>query len=132
MGNSWIERNIGANKKFIVTIEAIGDTLILTRNFWEVYFSYDLGNSWVEKNNGLLGLRKGTFISIAKIGDNILGGSNVLGLFSCIDNCEYWLRNDEGIPYINTCVYCFATKNEIIFASTSRGGIYYSTDFGAS
>jgi photosystem II stability/assembly factor-like uncharacterized protein len=91
-----------------------------------IYFSSDNGNSWIERNNGLLDK---SIHSLLTISDSLVfAGTRFRGIFKSTNSGMDW--HHAGAE--STIVYSMIIdKNENIFAGTTKG-IFRSTNYGIS
>ncbi len=92
-----------------------------------VFISSDNGTTWKAANKGLPSeVYVNTF---AVSGTTIFAGTNQ-GAYKSIDNGTNWTDINTGLNYIN--VLSLAINGTNIFAGTYYGGVYLSTNSGAS
>ncbi len=132
---SWAPVNNGLPLLSNVNAIAISGTNIFAGiNGGGVYLSTNNGSSWTAVNNGLPQYA-GVF-ALAVSGPNIFAGLNFGGgngsIFLSTNNGESWTSVNNGFPTNASGVECFTVSDNSIFVGSDIGGIYRSTNYGAS
>lgn len=112
-GERWTLNDLGGS---VTTIVAKGDTLIAGVSLKGIYFSYDHGNTWVNKSNGLLNL---TLLKVIHYKDVLIAASRYY-IYRSYDNGDSWVQYSYGISSIGV-VNSFIGVDNFIFAGTQTG-----------
>lgn len=109
---------------FSIAINPAQNILIGLMTNVGIYFSSNNGNTWEERNNGLLDK---SIHSLLTTSDSLVfAGTRFRGIFKSTDGGRSWFNS--GVD--STIVYTLINdKNKNIFAGTAKG-IYRSTDYG--
>jgi hypothetical protein len=81
-----------------------------------VFLSTNFGDSWIEKNNGIISK---SINSLLIHGNNIFAGTFGYGVLLSTDLGENWTHINSGLTDFN--VYSFAICGEYIFAGSANG-----------
>ena len=128
-GDTWISFNSGLDDLEIISMSA-GGPYIFTNTSAGAYYSTNSGTSWISSSSFIK--------SIISKGSNLFG---VVGgdVYISINNGSNWTNVSTGWPkYYNskTGYYHYGATSlqaidSILFAGTSGGGVYISTDNGS-
>ena len=101
-----------------------------------VYRSIDGGDTFQERNAGLLDLRVTSLAVSPRFEfDLLVLASTPTGLYRSVDGAGSWTRVTAGLPEIGVTGVAFAPAfeaNQTLFAATDGFGVYRSNDAGAS
>ncbi|GAB1350789.1 hypothetical protein MASR1M107_30040 [Ignavibacteriales bacterium] len=103
-----------------------GSTIIAGSVGGGIYISNNNGNTWTVSNTGLTNL---TVWALHGAGSAIYAGT-LGGVFKSTDNGATWAAANSGILSLD--IRAFTSVGTTIFAGSIGGGIYRSTDAGAS
>lgn len=116
-----------SNDELVGCFATNGNNIFAGSDNGSVYFSSDLGNSWVAINSGLPG---SSVFSLLISGSKIFAGTDGNGIYVSSNNGSNWTSVNSGIP-TNISIYNFASNGSEIFAGTETG-IYKSSNSGIS
>jgi photosystem II stability/assembly factor-like uncharacterized protein len=98
-----------------------------------LFFTFDGGETWEERENGIV---NNTFYTVAfdpQHPDTIYAGGFLTGVYKSTDGGESWANSYQGLGKIN--IYALAVdpvNSDRIYAGTQGGGVFMSEDGGIS
>jgi hypothetical protein len=101
---------------------AVYDSFIYAGDMERIFFSTNGGISWTKGNNLLT-----TIFSFAFIGNDVFAGTRVSVVKATIGQAQ-WVYADSGITDYD--IGALAVSGNHLYAGTSNGGIFLSTDSG--
>ncbi len=125
-GLEWIETS-----KFDggdITDFLIKDSLLFAGTRKGVFYTKDMGSSWIESNNGIP--QNASIRCLCFYDDTIYAGTYNNGIYKSYNNGTNWINSSNGLPdssNIRELVFI----NDLFFAG-SRKGVFLSTDYGFS
>jgi len=124
-GENWIQDGLGLPSSNIQSL-ALNDNILFAGTFWYgIYISVDFGRNWIPSYNGY---PANTTRPVFAEKENQLFVGNSLGIFSLNKIDSIWV--DLNYQLYGSEVKCFATKDSILAAGTSEGGVFITSDFG--
>jgi hypothetical protein len=113
---------------------AFSDSILVAGSFGSgIYFSSDLGNTWIVPDSGIT--QNENVHTVLKHKSYVFAGTadlmNMNGVFRSSDNGRSWIAVNTGLP--STTVISLASNGQNIYAGTgSTGEVYCSTNDGMS
>ncbi len=137
-GNAWDSIFLPLNPhpqfpcNFVTSFAMVGDSLFAGTS-GNIFLSTDMGNTWVQSGNGLLGPAEGYIISIVTNGTTLFAGGDDDEFYRSTDEGNDWVLSTSGLPKpgddeINALI----VSNNSIFAGMFINGVFRSTDGGES
>lgn len=129
----WEEMNLGTNNKFITSILAIENTVLVLVSSWtnhyyeELYVSTNNGASWQKLNPNLDSAQLETIIGNKDV--QFIGSG--YGVFRSTNYGNSWVKMSNGIPS-NINSSSIAVYESVIIVTNGTSGIYRSDDLGKS
>lgn len=93
-----------------------------------VYYSSNLGITWVTVNNGMSATQK--VYALKFNGSSLIAGTNA-GIFVSTNLGTSWTASNSGLP-AGVTVLSIEVSSNLIFIGTKSNGVYYSSDNGTS
>lgn len=131
-GESWVKLDVGNQVNSFAKFVLVGSVLWACANDEGIYASTDDGSTWAPRGN----LDSVSCSSIVFDGNTVLVGAGVFGVYASTNTGSTWSHVWSPIrPYDNTTmvsdfVNWMAVKDGYVFAATSYGGVYRSSDHG--
>ena len=136
-GSTWIKLSAGMSHSRVISIaiDPSSPAIVYAGTKGDaVYKSYDGGQRWVGKNNGLEDV---TITSVVNqlvfdpASDNHLFAATSMGVFESSDGGDTWKKRMEGLKEILMVVTVAIDplSPQVMYAGTS-GGVYKSVDMG--
>jgi len=134
-GTSWTQTGLEGG---VIDLGVSGTDLFAAIHLFDLFHSSNNGTSWDTVNIGLEGAWDVDALAIS--GTNLFAGTYHGGVFRSTDNGTSWNPANVGLPKKvsgDTTWYspvsCLVVSGANVFAGTGyRGGVYHSTDNGAS
>ncbi|MDP2207869.1 MAG: T9SS type A sorting domain-containing protein [Bacteroidota bacterium] len=124
-GKSWSPANTGLRDS-IVRFVAVSDSVLIaatSRN--GIYRSLDSGTTWNTVNNGL---NDTTVNAMSIFGKTLFIATRNGGIFRSTDNGDNW----NQLGFVDTIIYAYDAKDNIVMAIGMSNKVFLSTDGGDS
>lgn len=129
----WEEMNLGTNNKFITSILALENTVLVLVSSWtnhyyeELYISINNGISWQKLNPNLDSAELETIVGNKDV--QFIGSG--YGVFRSTNYGNSWVKMGNGMPS-NINSSSIAVYESVVIVTNGTSGIYRSVDLGES
>ncbi len=120
----WFDFSTNIGNKNIKDLHVFKDEYLIANTNLGFYISEDLGASWDTASFGI----EETITSIDNLGDGLVSGTNLGGVYLSGDTAKSWTQSNNGLSGYRTInINSIEVSDSLIFIATNSG-VYVSTD----